>query len=63
MWTETLDRRRILTSAFNGIGALALDPNDPNGNTIYVGTGETNQPNNSGAGICTAGINAPVNDR
>ncbi len=34
----------------NSIGALALDPNDPNGNTIFVGTGETNQPNNSGAG-------------
>ena len=34
----------------NNIGSLALDPNDPTGNTIYVGTGETNQPNNSGAG-------------
>jgi len=34
----------------NSIGALALDPNDPTGNTIFVGTGETNQPNNSGAG-------------
>ncbi len=34
----------------NSIGALALDPNDPSGNTIFVGTGETNQPNNSGAG-------------
>lgn len=34
----------------NSIGALAVDPNDPTGNTIYVGTGETNQPNNSGAG-------------
>ena len=34
----------------NSIGALALDPNDKTGNTIFVGTGETNQPNNSGAG-------------
>lgn len=34
----------------NSIGALAVDPNDKLGNTIFVGTGETNQPNNSGAG-------------
>ena len=34
----------------NNIGSLALDPNDATGNTIYVGTGETNSPNNSGAG-------------
>jgi hypothetical protein len=34
----------------NNIGSLALDPADRTGNTIYVGTGETNQPNNSGAG-------------
>jgi hypothetical protein len=34
----------------NSIGSLAVDPNDRSGNTIYVGTGETNQPNNSGAG-------------
>ncbi len=34
----------------NSIGSLALDPNDPNGDTIYVGTGETNSPQNSGAG-------------
>jgi hypothetical protein len=34
----------------NSVGALALDPNDKTGNTIFVGTGETNQPNNSGAG-------------
>ena len=36
--------------ATNNIGSLALDPTDRTGNTIYVGTGETNQPNNSGAG-------------
>ncbi len=34
----------------NSIGSLAVDPNDRVGNTILVGTGETNQPNNSGAG-------------
>jgi hypothetical protein len=34
----------------NSIGSLAGDPADRTGNTIYVGTGETNQPNNSGAG-------------
>ena len=34
----------------NNIGSLATDPGDRTGNTIYVGTGETNQPNNSGAG-------------
>jgi hypothetical protein len=34
----------------NNIGSLAVDTNDRTGNTIYVGTGETNQPNNSGAG-------------
>ena len=34
----------------NSIGSLALDPNDRSGDTIYVGTGETNQPQNSGAG-------------
>ena len=34
----------------NSIGSLAVDPSDRSGNTIYVGTGETNQPNNSGAG-------------
>ena len=34
----------------NNIGSLLLDPNDDTGNTIYVGTGETNSPQNSGAG-------------
>jgi hypothetical protein len=34
----------------NNPGSLGLDPNDATGNTIYVGTGETNSPNNSGAG-------------
>ncbi len=34
----------------NSIGSLALDPNDRSGNTIFVGTGETNQPQNSAAG-------------
>jgi hypothetical protein len=34
----------------NSIGSLTVDPTDKTGNTIYVGTGETNSPNNSGAG-------------
>lgn len=34
----------------NSIGSLAVDPNDSSGDTIYVGTGETNTPQNSGAG-------------
>jgi hypothetical protein len=34
----------------NSIGSLALDPNDRTANTIYVGTGETNTPQNSNAG-------------
>ena len=34
----------------NSIGSLTIDPGDKTGNTLYVGTGETNQPNNSGAG-------------
>jgi hypothetical protein len=36
--------------ATNNIGSLTVDPNDSSGNTIYVGTGETNTPQNSGAG-------------
>jgi hypothetical protein len=34
----------------NSIGSLTVDPTDKTGSTIYVGTGETNSPNNSGAG-------------
>ena len=34
----------------NSIGSLALDLSDRTGNTIYAGTGETNTPQNSGAG-------------
>jgi len=34
----------------NSIGSLALDPNDRTARTIFVGTGETNSPHNSGAG-------------
>src|SRR5262245_6684732 len=34
----------------NSIGSLAVDPNDSSGSTIYVGTGETNSPQNSAAG-------------
>ena len=34
----------------NSIGSLTVDPNDRSGNTIFVGTGETNNPVNSAAG-------------
>jgi hypothetical protein len=34
----------------NSIGALTVDPNDAGGDTIFVGTGEANSPQNSGAG-------------
>lgn len=34
----------------NSIGSLLIDPNDSSGDTIYVGTGETNSSQNSGAG-------------
>jgi hypothetical protein len=34
----------------NSIGSITLDPNDRTGNTVLVGTGETNSPNTSGAG-------------
>src|SRR5262249_55794891 len=34
----------------NSIGSLTVDPGDSSGNTIYVGTGETNSPQNSAAG-------------
>ncbi|HEY3311338.1 MAG TPA: hypothetical protein VGK00_06820 [Anaerolineales bacterium] len=36
----------------NAAGSIALDPNDPSGNTIYVGTGEANI---CGSG-CVAGV-------
>jgi hypothetical protein len=35
----------------NAIGSLAVDPNDPSGNTIYVGTGEPNGSGDSEAGL------------
>jgi hypothetical protein len=34
----------------NSIGSLAVDPNDPTGNTIYVGTGESSASGDSEAG-------------
>ena len=34
----------------NNIGSLTVDPNDASGDTIFVGTGETNSPSTSGAG-------------
>src|SRR5437764_1816609 len=38
--------------ALNSVGALAADPNDPSGNTLYVGTGEGNR--------CSSGCEAGV---
>jgi len=38
--------------AINSIGSMALDPSDPTGNTLYVGTGEFNA---CGSG-CVAGV-------
>jgi hypothetical protein len=34
----------------NSIGSITIDPNDRSANTVYVGTGETNTPQNSNAG-------------
>jgi hypothetical protein len=34
----------------NSIGSITVDPNDRSANTVYVGTGETNTPQNSNAG-------------
>jgi len=34
----------------NSIGSITVDPNDASGSTLYVGTGETNTPQNSNAG-------------
>jgi hypothetical protein len=43
-----------LSSVFagNAVGSIALDPNDPSGNTVWVGTGEGNT---CGSG-CVAGV-------
>jgi hypothetical protein len=38
--------------AINAVGSIALDPNDPTGNTLWVGTGEANA---CGSG-CVAGV-------
>ena len=35
----------------SAIGAITVDPTDPTGNTIYVGTGEPNASVDSGAGV------------
>ena len=35
----------------NAIGSLAVDPNDPTGNTVYAGTGEPNGSGDSEAGV------------
>jgi hypothetical protein len=35
----------------NAIGSIAVDPNDPTGRTVYVGTGEANNSGDSEAGL------------
>jgi hypothetical protein len=39
------------TFGINSGSAITLDPNDPNGNTLYVGTGEANASGDSAAGV------------
>ena len=35
----------------SAVGAIALDPNDPSGSTLWVGTGEANASGDSAAGV------------
>ena len=35
----------------NSGSSITLDPNDPSGNTLYVGTGEANASSDSAAGV------------
>ena len=37
--------------ASNAIGSIVIDPNDPSGKTLYVGTGEQNGSSDSEAGV------------
>src|SRR5208282_6153986 len=43
---------RFISRSFgtNAIGSITVDPTDPSGDTIYVGTGEANASADSGAG-------------
>src|SRR6266446_9340832 len=45
-WTFVSD-----SFATNAIGVITLDPSDPTGNTLYVGTGEPNGSGDSNAGL------------
>ena len=42
-----------LSSSFgaNAIGSMTIDPNDPTGNTVWVGTGESHASADSAAGV------------
>lgn len=44
---------KYLSGSFgiNAIGTIQLDPNDPTGNTVWVGTGEPNASGDSAAGV------------
>src|SRR5579883_879842 len=44
-WTQISDRLPT-----NAIGSITIDPTDPSGDTLYVGTGEPNASADSGAG-------------
>src|SRR5262249_61213896 len=45
-WTFVSD-----SFATNAIGVITLDPSDPTGNKVYVGTGEPNGSGDSNAGL------------
>jgi hypothetical protein len=54
--TDGLDAKPIWHSsssglASNAIGSIVIDPNDPRGSTLYVGTGEQNGSSDSEAGV------------
>lgn len=44
---------KMLSTPFemNSVGSIVVDPNDPSGNTILVGTGESNSSADSAAGV------------
>jgi hypothetical protein len=46
-------RWKFISSSFatNAIGAITIDPTDPSGETVYVGTGEPNASGDSEAGL------------
>jgi hypothetical protein len=51
--TSPAQRWNFISGSFatNAIGTLTIDPSDPSGNTVYVGTGEPNASADSEAGF------------